>query len=487
MTVEEAQAVPEAPARTRGLIACLSFAALTGSVVAGLGNPIVLTVAGERHVSLPAAQWTLIITLLVGVVGTPVVSRLADGRLRRQVLIAAVLVVSAGSLVGALVPTFPGLLGGRALQGLGYALVPLTVSVARERLRGPVLDRTLGVLSTSVAVGVGIGNPISGLCVLLAGYRAAFGFAFLVSAAGAVWLWRRVPPTDADLRPVRIDLPGAILLGTGLGAVLLAVARADVWGWASAPVLLLALGGAALLALWVAVELRVPAPLVDLRLACARGILGANVAALLLGVTLFGGMSAVVLLIQRPPSGGVGFGYSVFVTGLLTTPMALATLVSPPVARALARRVGEQVVLPIGAAVAAAAFGTFAALHSSTWHIALAMALMGVGVGISYSAMPLIIVARTPAERTASATGTNQVLRLMGGSVGAACVAAVLAAHTPAGSGRPAESGYVVAALVVSGVGLLAAVAGWLLVPRTDPSSSRPRRPAEQLPLALES
>lgn len=464
MTTQEMQAAPTAPARARGLIACLSFAALTGSVVAGLGNPIVLTVATERHVSLPAAQWTLIITLLVGVVGTPVVSRLSDGRMKQQVLILAVLVVAAGSLVGALVPTFAGLLTGRALQGLGYALVPLTVSVARERLRGPVLDRTLGVLSTSVAVGVGIGNPISGLCVLLAGYRAAFGFAFLVSAAGAVWLWRRVPPSESDVRPVRVDLPGAILLGTGLGAVLLGVARADVWGWASAPVLGLAFGGVALLIVWVAVELRVPAPLVDLRLACARGILGANLAALLLGVTLFGGASVVVLLIQRPPSDGVGFGYSVFVTGLLMTPMALATLLSPPAARALARRVGEQVVLPIGATVAAAAFATFAVLHDHTWHIALTMALMGVGVGISYSAMPLIIIARTPPERTASATGTNQVLRLMGGSVGAAVVAAVLAAHTAPGA-QPAEAGYVVAALVVTSVGLLAAVAGRLLVP----------------------
>jgi MFS family permease len=465
MTTQEAQAAPEARARARGLIACLSFAALTGSVVAGLGNPIVLTVASERHVSLPAAQWTLIITLLVGVVATPVVSRLADGRLRRQVLILAVLVVATGSLVGALVPTFAGLLTGRALQGLGYALVPLTVSVARERLRGPVLDRTLGVLSTSVAVGVGIGNPISGLFVLLAGYRAAFGFAVLVSAAGAFWLWRRVPASDAEVRPVRVDLPGAILLGAGLGAVLLAVARADVWGWLSVPVLSLALGGLALLTVWAAVELRVPAPLVDLRLACAKGILGANLAALLLGVTLFGGASVVVLLVQRPPSDGVGFGYSVFVTGLLMTPMALATLFSPPVARALARRVGEQVVLPIGATMAAAAFATFAVLHDHTWHIALTMALMGVGVGISYSAMPLVIVVRTPPERTASATGTNQVLRLMGGSVGTAVVAAVLAAHTPAGGGQPAEAGYVVAALVVSSVGLVAAVASWLLVP----------------------
>ncbi|MGZ4627261.1 MAG: MFS transporter, partial [Kineosporiaceae bacterium] len=336
MTVGEAVAPPEAPVRARGLIACLSFAALSGAVVAGLGNPIILTVSVERHVSLAAAQWTLIITLLVGVVLTPVVSRLADGRLRREVLIAALLTVAAGSLVGAVVPTFPGLLTGRALQGLGYAMVPLTVSIARERLSGPVRDRTLGVLSTSVAVGVGLGNPVMGLCVLLVDYRAAFAVALVVSAGGALWVGRRVPRSAAGTRRVRVDVPGAVLLGGGLAGTLLAVARGEAWGWTSVPVLAFGLGGLVLLASWVVVELRVAAPLVDLRLACARGVLGVNLAALLLGACVFGGAAAVILLVQRPPSDGAGFGYSVFATGLLMTPMAVATLISPPVARAIA-------------------------------------------------------------------------------------------------------------------------------------------------------
>lgn len=487
MTTQEVQAEPTAPARARGLIACLSFAALTGSVVAGLGNPIVLEVSVERHVSLVAAQWTLIVTLLVGAVVTPIVSRIADGRRRRQVLVGALAAVAAGSLIGAVVPTFTGLLTGRALQGLGYALVPLTVSVARERLRGPVLDRTLGVLSTSIAVGVGLANPVVGLFVLLVDYRAAFAFALLVSLAGAVWVWRRVPSAGADAPRVAVDLPGALLLGVGLVGVLLAVARAEVWGWTSVPVLVLGGGGAVLLVLWAVVELRVPAPLVDLRLACAHGLLGVNLAALLLGACVFGGASTAILLVQRPPSDGVGFGYSVFVTGLLMTPMALGSLISPPVARAIGRRLGERVVLPLGSAVSAASFGTFAVLHDRTWHIVLMMALMGVGIGVSYSVMPVLIVARTPAARTGSATGINQVLRLLGGSVGAAVVAAVLAAHTPAGATSPAEAGYVVAALVVTAVGALSVVAGWCLVPSAGRAPSRPcHERTEHLPLALE-
>lgn len=453
------------PTGQRGLIACLAFAALTGSVVAGLGSPIVLEVSTQRHVSIATAQWTLIITLLVGVVGTPVLSRLADGRLRRGVLIGALLTVSLGALVGALVPTFPGLLSGRALQGFGYAMVPLTVSIARERLQGHVLDRTLGVLSTSIAVGVGLGNPVMGLCVKLLDYRAAFAFAFVVSTIGAIWVWRKIPAVGEDVVDVDVDLPGALLLGGGLVAVLLAIARGEVWGWSSWQVLVLGSVGVAVLTAWTLVELKIPAPLVDLRLTCARGNLGVNVAAVLLGVCVFGGVSAVILLIQRPVNAGLGLGHSVFVTGLLMTPMAVATLVSPPVARWLARRTDVRLVLPVGSLVVAASFGTFTLLHDRTWHIALMMGVMGVGIGVAYSIMPALIVARTPVERTASATGVNQVLRLMGGAVGAAVVTAVLAGHTPVGASQPVESGYVVAALLATCAGVLAAIVGYALVP----------------------
>ena len=341
-------------------------------------------------------------------------------------------------------------------------------------LTGSVLARTLGVLSTSIAVGVGLGNPVMGLCVLLAGYRLAFAVALLVSAGGAVWVWRRVPAAGRRHRPgPRRPARARRCSARGLAGTLLAIARGEVWGWTSPTVLGLASGGVVLLVLWVLRSLRVPAPLVDLRLACARGVLGVNLAAVLLGVCVFGGAATVILLVQRPPSDGVGFGYSVFVTGLLMTPMAVASLLSPPMARAIARRLGERVVLPLGSFVAAAAFGTFALLHDRTWHIVLTMALMGVGIGISYSVMPMLIVARTPEERTASATGVNQVLRLLGGSVGAACVAAILGAHTPVGATSPAESGYVVGVLVVACAGLLSAFCGWVLVPPVSPGRRR--------------
>jgi MFS family permease len=460
--LEEKRATSE-----RGLIACLSFAALTGAIVAGLGSPIIYEVSVTRDVSIADAQWGLIVTLIVGAVCTPVLSRLADGRLRRNLLVGALLVVTCGSLL-AMIPTFGSLMAARSLQGFGYAMVPLTVSIAREQLEGVVLAKTLGVLSTSVAVGVGLGNPAIGLCFLVADYRLAFLLAAAVSGAAAWWVWRRVPSSSDLVGGVRVDLPGALLLGGGLTASLLVIARGNVWGWDSAPVLVLSVVGVVLLAGWVLLQLRLAAPLVDLRLATAHGVLGVNVAAFLLGMGIFGGVSVVVLVAQSPTDTGFGLGYSVFVYGVLMMPMALASLVCPGVARVLAHRIGYRTVLTIGSVTVAASFGCFAIFHGSVAHILAMMLLLGIGIGLAYSVMPALIVARTPEDRVGSATGVNQVLRLLGGAFGAAVIAMVLAAYTPAGENGPGEAGLVVATMVSCGGALFAAVVAWVLLPRRD-------------------
>lgn len=454
-------------ASDRGLIACLSFAALTGAIVAGLGSPIIYEVSVTRGVPIADAQWGLIATLIVGAVCTPVLSRLADGRLRRNLLVGALLTVALGSLV-AIIPTFSSLMTARSLQGFGYAMVPLTVSIAREQLSGAVLARTLGVLSTSVAVGVGLGNPAIGLCLLVADYRLAFLLAAVVSGGAAWWVWRRIPVSSADVGVVDVDLPGAVLLGLGLVASLLAIARGNVWGWDSARILVLGVAGVVLLIAWVLLELRVHAPLVDLRLATRYGVLGVNVSAFLLGVGIFGGVSVVVLVAQSPVATGIGLGHSMFAYGLMMLPMALASLLCPGLARVLARRIGFRAVLTLGSVVVAASFGSFALLHGSVLHVLLMMLLLGVGIGLAYSVMPALIVARTPEARVASATGANQVLRLLGGAFGAALIATVLAAYTPGGEHSPRETGIVVASLVSCVGALVSAVVAWLLLPHRD-------------------
>lgn len=446
-----------------GLIICLAYAATTGGVVAGLGNPLIHEASVARGVPVVDAQWVVIATLLVGAVATPVLGRLADGRAAKAVLVGTLLLLAVGSAV-ALVPTFPALITARAIQGVGYSLVPLTVALARVHLSGPVLARTMAVLSVSVSLGVGLGNPAIGLLVDVGGYRLPFLLVTLVGGSAAWWVARRIPGTSAAGHRVVLDVPGALLLATGLTSVLLVIARGEVWGWTSPAVVVLAGSGALLLASWVVVELQVTSPLVDLRLLAHRSLFGVNVVALLIGVGMFAGASTVMLQVQTAAPAGLGL--SVFVAGLLMMPMALTSLVTPALGLRMARRTGYRFVLASGALVVSIAFGYFALWHRNVLDILVMMVMMGAGVGLSYSVMPAMIVAHTPPGRTGSAVGVNQVLRLAGGSAGGAIVAAILAAHTPSGALDAEAAGFAIAGAFASVGALVAAVVCLVVLPR---------------------
>ena len=449
--------------------AVLVVAALVVSVVSTLGASLIPTIAHDQHVSLAAAQWVLTVTLLVGAVATPVLGRIGDGPARRKTLVATLAVVCLGSAVAALSgDRFWQLLLGRALQGVGYATVPLTIAIAREVLAGDAARKTIAVLSVTVAVGAGLGYPITGLIAQQLDFHDAYWMATVLSVVagwGILKIIPRAPSVVASAERRRFDVTGALLLGAGLAAALLAVSQGEAWGWGSDRTLGLALAAVVALAAWVRTELRVADPLVDLRLMSARAVMGANASAVLIGFGMYMIMSLISRLAQTPASTGYGLGASLVATGLLLVPLSIASLVSAPIARAIGRRFGMRVVLPLGALVVAAAGLLLAVAHGQMADLAIATGLSGIGIGCSFAAMPALIVASVPNERTGSATSLNQVLRSVGGAVGSAVSAAILTAHTAAGSVLPQASGYDVAFVLGGAVCAVTAVIAYILVP----------------------
>jgi predicted MFS family arabinose efflux permease len=128
-------------------------------------------------------------------------------------------------------------------------------------------------------------------------------------------------------------------------------------------------------------------------------------------------------------------------------------------------RWGIGVVLPSGALITGATLLYLALAHNGLFDIALATMLLGVGIGCSFAAMPALIVANVPSERTGSATSLNQVLRSVGGALGSAAAAALLAAHHPAGLPFPEESGYTIAFLAGAAICVATAALAILLAP----------------------
>src|SRR3954470_21263516 len=457
----------------RALVPVLLFVGTVVAVISSLGAPLVPAIARTMGTSLPDAQWSLTVTLLVGAVATPVVGRLGDGPHRRRVVLVVLGVVTLGGVLAALPLGLGWLILGRGLQGFGLGLTPLAIATAREALAGERSRSTIAALSITVVAGVGLGYPLAGLVAEIGGVHAAFWAGAIVSVAALLAAAAVLPPSSTATRP-RLDVVGALLLGAGVAGVLLALGESEAWGWTS-PLLCAVVGGAVVaLVCWVLWESRTPWPLVDLRLARGRVAFSAHSAALLVGGSNYLLLAAVPVLAQAPASDGSGFGASIVVAGLALLPFSAASVLGGRLARLLADRAGRHLVLPVAAAVQGTAFVLFALVRSDLWQLFLVMAVAGLGVGALFAAFPALVVSAVPPSETGSAMSLNQVLRYVGFALGSALTASVLAAATPSGAAAPAAGGYTTLAVVGVAVCAPTAVVAWLGLGRR----SSPGRPA---------
>lgn len=430
-------------------------------MVGSLGAPLVPGIAAREGVSLETAQWSLTATLLVGAVATPVIGRLGSGRHRRAVMLGSIGLVAVGALLAALPLGFGALVAGRALQGLAFGISALALAVARDALPPRRVGPALATISVANVVSAGLGFPVAALTAEWFGVKGAFAAGFGMTAVALVLGLRSVPRSRSTGR-TSVDWVGALLVGGSTLALLLALSRSGQWG-ATSPALLGTVAGGLLLGVagvwWL---LRVPAPLVDLRLAGRPGPLVANVSALLSGLGMYLMMAMAMVLVQAGADGGYGLGQPVTVAGLMLVPFALASVLCHRWVGRLADRLGPGLLLPLGSCAFGVANLLLALWHAEVWQLLLVMAIGGVGSSLSFHAVPLLVVRDVPASETGSAMSFNIVLRFVGFSVGSALSLAVLEAMSV--GGRPVEDGYVAVAWLGVAVSTLAAVTCLALV-----------------------
>lgn len=458
----DARAAGRTSRRQAALGPTLVFTTMVAAVISSLGAPLIPSIAVDFHVPLSTAQWSLTAALLVGAVSAPVMGRLGDGPHRRETLIAGLVLVTLGGLLAGLAGQLGWLITGRALQGIGLGLVPLTMSAARDHMPRDRVPGVIALLSVCAAAGVGAGYPISGWIADSAGLSAAFWFGAGVSGAALLCVVL-VVPSSADRVADRLDLGGTVLLTTGLVALLLAIAEGNAWGWSSRAVSGLLATAVAALALWVVRQLRTRSPLVDLRLLRHPAVLTGDVCALVLGVAMYMNLSAVTEFVQTPRATGYGFSASVVVAGLSLVPFSLLSIAASRTLPRLTTVLGRRALLPVGSLVVSAGGAFFALLHTALWQAFVMMAVLGVGLGLTFAAIPGLIVAAVPPGETGSAMGFYQVVRYVGFSLGSALVATILAAHTAVGRHLPEQVGFTIVLWTAAGLCVAAALLAWLL------------------------
>lgn len=429
--------------------------------------PALPAIQRELGTSTTAVSFVLTGFLLTASVSTPIVGRLGDMFGKERMLVVALAVFGAGSVVCALSHSIEVLIAGRALQGMAAAVFPLSFGIIRDEFPPHRVATGIGLLSATFGIGGGAGLVLSGVIVEHLSYEWIFWFAsiFILFAIVAVVLWVPESPLKS---PARIDWGGAALLSVALVSLLVAVSEANSWGWGSARTVGLFALAAVTLVVWVGYERRQPEPLVDIGMLRERAVLTTNVTAMLTGFGMFGSFLLVPMLVQLPTQTGFGFGEDVIGAGLFMAPSAVAMLVGGPLAGALAGRFSSRLPLLLGTALCTLSFVLMILGHQERFWIYAASAVIGIGIGMSFASMANLVVQAVHPTRTGVATGINTIMRTIGGSLGGQIAAAIVAAHVVAATGLPEESGFELAFALSAG-GMLLAFATALAIPRRLP------------------
>ena len=405
----------------------LAFVGLCSAFMFTLVVPLQAELPVLLNASREDTSWVVTITLLVAAVATPISGRLGDMYGKRRVVIALLILLIIGSAIAALSGSIVGVIIGRGLQGATTGVVPLGIAIMRDVLPPERLGTSVALMSATMGVGGAVGMPVAALLAQKADWHWLFWLAAALGVISAV-LVLLIVPDDVLLSPGRLDIVGAIGVAIGLTGLLLYVSRGAEWGWTAPTSLACLVGGILVLLLWGWYQLRTTEPLLDLRVAARPAVLFTNIAAICMGFALFSSNVTFPQLLELPVETGSGLGLDMISAALVVATSGVVMMVISPLSGFLERTVGPRPLFTVGTAAIVLAY-VFALLWSSeVWHLVVANLLIGVGIGFSFAAMPMIIMRAVPADETGASNGLNALFRSVGTSTASAVMGGVLAA-----------------------------------------------------------
>jgi MFS family permease len=389
--------------------------------------PALPILAREFDVPLADTSWVITVFLLVGASTSPVLGRLGDIHGKKRLLLVIMGVYTASLLAAAYAPNLGTLILLRAVQGTGFAMMPITLGIVRDIFPPRKMGVAQGVISTMFGVGGSLGLFAGASITQSFGWRTTYTsilpFAVLLFLA----ILLVVKPSGVRHR-VRIDYAGAALLMATILPLLYAIVRLPEWGPGDARVWILAAAFAFFAALFLAHERRAKAPLIDLKLLRNRDILVTNLVAVTVGFGMFTLFQTLPALVQTPRP--AGFGGTVFQAGLVQLPSSLMTLATGPLNGWIVARVGPKRPLLWGLAGMAGSFYLLWAFHVSLVQLALIMILFGAAISLTMVSSINMIILASPRQHTGGSTAMNQTFRTVGGTLGPAVAAFYFAALT---------------------------------------------------------
>jgi EmrB/QacA subfamily drug resistance transporter len=445
------------------------FAVSFGLFMIMLDNTVVnvalRTIQSDLHMSVSSLEWIVTAYALTFAAFLITGGKLADLFGRRRIFVLGLVVFSLSSLACGLAPNAGFLIGARAVQGIGAALMnPATLSIITATFPPKQRGQAIGIWAGVSALALAIGPLTGGLITEKLNWNWIFFVNVPVGALAIVVSQFAIRESRDTSAEQSVDLPGLVTSIGFLFSLSYALIEGNGHGWTSPEILGLFVAAAVLLAVFVLLEHRQRLAMLDLSLFRIGAFAGANVVAMLVSLSMFGVFFFVSLFIQNI------LGYSPIQAGAMFLPMTSLVIVVAPLAGRLSDRLGSRWLMGGGMTLVGGSLLLYerVTVHSDFWTLLPAMILGGVGMAMTMSPMTSAAMGAVPVDKAGVGSGVLNSFRQVGGSLGIALMGAIVAAylHHPARSPAAAQdyvnglhAGFAVGAGITFAAALVAVVA----------------------------
>jgi EmrB/QacA subfamily drug resistance transporter len=388
--------------------------------------PGIPVIQAELSTTESIASWITSAFLIVGAAVAPLFGKLGDIYGKKKILLSVLLFYIAGVGLAGFATNIYLLIGARAIQGIGFAIVPLGLAIITDIFPKEKVATAQGIISGTFAIGAAAGLIIGAYVVQDLSWEWAFHTAFILSIIlfiiVAVMLRKDQPGIKS-----KVDYTGATILMSGIVLVLLYLTEAPHLGWLSTENILFLIPGVVLTIGFFVFERKQTNPLIHLSLLRIRNVLVANLVGILSSLSMFLMFFAVIYYAQFPAP--YGLGLNIIDTGLTLAPATLVMLIVGPIIGRLVTRIGPKPILVTGASVSIVGLLLFIFNRSTTTALTIDVAIGLVGLVSLIIPIVNMISVSLPKENTAVGLGMNTMLRNLGGAIGPVLATTILSTY----------------------------------------------------------
>ena len=417
------------------------MSALDGSVV-NITLPVVRESFGA---SVATVEWVVTIYLLVVSGLLLSVGRLGDLRGHRRVYTTGFLIFLLGSVLCGLAPSAGFLIAARAAQAVGASMLFANAPAILTKSFPPEMrGRALGLQATMTYLGLTVGPSVGGWLTTALGWRWVFYINVPVGLLALALALRFVPRDSGSGAAEEFDLRGALTFTGGLVALLLALNQGHAWGWTAWPTVTLLAGSLVLMGLFLRLERRVAAPMLDLSLFRSRTFSAAAASAVLNYVCVYMVLFLMPFYLQQAR------GLSPAEAGLLLTAQPMLMAIVAPLSGSLSDRIGTRIPSVLGMGLLGLGLFLLSSLdlESPPGVMVAMLAVAGLGIGIFASPNNSALMGAAPRHRQGIAAGVLALARNVGMVMGVGLAGAVFT--TVLGRAGALEGASIISAMRVS-------------------------------------